>query len=295
MISKREFDILCLLEASKKKMSQRDLARSTGASLGSINKDIKTLEEKTYVSDGRITMAGITALEPFRVQRAIFIAAGFGSRLVPITLNTPKPLIRVGGKRIIDTMIDAVLEAGIEEIYIVRGYLADHFDQLLKKYPQIKFVDNPDYNESNNISSAMKVRDLYGNSYVFDGDLLLYNKDLICKYQYSSNYLGIEVERTDEWCFKTRNKKIVGVTIGGRDGYEMLGISYWSKEDGAKFADHIEEVYQSPGGRQRFWDDVILNHYLDEYDLSVRPCSRGDIVEIDTFRELKEIDKTYDV
>jgi NDP-sugar pyrophosphorylase family protein len=63
-------------------------------------------------------------MEPHKAKRAVFIAAGFGTRLVPITLNTPKPLVRVHGERIIDSLIDACLEAGIEEIYIVRGYLA---------------------------------------------------------------------------------------------------------------------------------------------------------------------------
>ena len=63
------------------------------------------------------------ALEPYRVKRAVVIAAGFGTRMVPITLNTPKPLVRVHGKRIIDTLLDAVAEAGIPEIVLVRGYL----------------------------------------------------------------------------------------------------------------------------------------------------------------------------
>ena len=70
------------------------------------------------------------------MKRAVFVAAGFGSRMVPITLNTPKPLVRVNGTRIIDTLLDAVVEAGIPEIVIVRGYLGEQFDQLLYKYPE---------------------------------------------------------------------------------------------------------------------------------------------------------------
>lgn len=86
------------------------------------------------------------------------MAAGFGSRLVPVTLNTPKPLILVHGKKIIETLLDAVIEAGIQDITIVRGYLGEQFDVLLKKYPMIKFVSNPIYNESNNISSAYAIK-----------------------------------------------------------------------------------------------------------------------------------------
>ena len=116
---------------------------------------------------------GLQELEPYRVKRAIFIAAGFGSRLVPITLNTPKPLVRVKGVRIIDTLLDAVIAAGIEEIIIVRGYLAEQFDQLKYKYPMVKFVENPLYNEANNISSVMCIRYLLSNAYILEADLLL--------------------------------------------------------------------------------------------------------------------------
>lgn len=118
-----------------------------------------------FVADGQITNAGINVLEPYRAKRAVFIAAGFGSRMVPITFNTPKPLVRVHGKRIIDTLLEACLEAGINEIYIVRGYLAEQFDQLLHKYPMIKFLENPTYNETNNISSSMVARYMLSNAY----------------------------------------------------------------------------------------------------------------------------------
>ena len=130
-LTKKQFDVLVALESAKRAMSQRDIAEKIGASLGTVNKALKELEEMGYISSGAITSEGCSALEPYRVQRAIFVAAGFGSRLVPVTLNTPKPLVRVNGVRIIETLLDAVVNAGIEEIYIVRGYLGDQFDLLL--------------------------------------------------------------------------------------------------------------------------------------------------------------------
>ena len=140
MLSKKEFEVLVRLTEVSEAPSQRDLAEAAGFSLGSVNKAVQALTQEGYIKDGMITSAGMSALEPYRVKRAVFVAAGFGSRMVPITLNTPKPLVRVHGKRIIDTLLDAVVAAGIEEIIIVRGYLGEQFDQLLYKYPQIKFV-----------------------------------------------------------------------------------------------------------------------------------------------------------
>ena len=296
MLNKKEFDILYLLTQNEEALSQREIADETGLSLGTVNKTVKALAEQKLVNEGKITAAGLKQLEPYKVKRAVFIAAGFGSRMVPITLNTPKPLVRVKGKRIIDTLLDAVVAAGIEEIIIVRGYLGEQFDQLLYKYPNIKFVENPIYNESNNISSAMCVRNQLQNAYVLESDLVLNNPNLIRKYEYQTNFLGIPMERTDDWYFKTDSKGIiVEQGVGGIDCQQMVGVSYWSAQDGAKLAEDLPEVFHSPGGKERYWEQTALKYKKENYKIAVRECKTEDIMEIDTFSELKQIDKTYDV
>ena len=295
MLAKKEFDVLENLALANTSLSQRVLASKTNLSLGTINKTIEELTNKNLVKDGIITPEGISALEPYRVKRAVIIAAGFGSRLIPITLNTPKPLVRVNGHRIIDSALDALIKAGITEIYIVRGYLGEQFDQLLYKYPMIKFIENPSFNETNNISSVMCASYYLKNAYILEGDLLVYNPELIRKYQYQSNYLGVPVEKTDDWCFKTNNKgNITYFALGGTDCYHMFGISYWTENDGAKLVNDVKEVFQSPGGKERFWDQVPLEYRLGDYEVTVRPCTFDDIIEIDTFNELKKLDKTYE-
>lgn len=294
MITKREFDCLVFLTETKESVSQREIAEQLKVSVGTVNKIIKELTDKKYYENGQITQAGLDALEPYRVKRAVFVAAGFGSRMVPITFNTPKPLVRVNGTRIIDTLLDAVVEAGIPEIVIVRGYLGEQFDQLLYKYPNIKFVENPIYNEANNISSAVCVRYLLQNAYVLEADLLLRNKKLIRKYEYETNFLSIPVERTDDWCFVTNNSGVITEEkVGGTDCHQMVGISYWSEADGIKLANDLNEVYMSPGGKERYWEQVPLVYKKDNYQVHVRECQMDDITEIDTFNELKAIDKLY--
>ena len=155
-LSRTQFDLMTNLEAAGSRTpTQRELAAASGRSVGTVNKTLKELQELGYVQKNQLTPQGLAALEPYRAKRAVFVAAGFGSRMVPITLNTPKPLVRVNGTRMIDTLLDAVVAAGIQEIYIVRGYLAEQFDQLLFKYPMIKFIENPAYNEAKNIASLM--------------------------------------------------------------------------------------------------------------------------------------------
>ncbi len=292
-MTEKEFDILTILESHKEKFSQRELAKEIGLSVGTINSTLVALEEAGFVESGIITQDGIKALEPYRVKRAVFIAAGFGSRLVPITLNTPKSLIRVKGERIIDSMLDAVIKAGIEEIIIVRGYLSEQFDQLLYKYPNIKFIENPAYNETNNISSAMCARFNLSNAYILEADILLRNPELIQKYQYCSNYCGVKCDSTDDWCLSANKGHVTGVSVGGVNGYRMVGISYWTEKDGKHLSECIEKVYKMPGGKERYWDNVPLTYFIDDFDIHIRECSFDDFVEIDTYNELKALDSVY--
>ena len=51
----------------------------------------------------------------------------------------------------------------------------------------------------------------------------------------------------------------------------------------------------SPGGKEKYWEQVMLEVKKNDYKIYLRECNRGDIIEIDTFNELKAIDKSYDV
>ena len=293
-LSYNEFLVLTTMKRAGKKLSQRDLSSVTELSLGTINKVVGDLSSKGFISeDGLINEEGVSALEPYRVKRAIFLAAGFGSRMVPVTLNTPKPMVLVNGKRIIETLLDAVVDAGIEDIIIVTGYLHEQFEILLKKYPNIKFVYNEKYNEANNISSAYLVKDKFANSYVLESDLILYNKDLIRPYEYQSNFLGKYVDVTDDWCLESKNGIITKEKVGGYNCHQMLGISYYSEKDAPQMEKDIDMVYHSPGGKEKYWEQVFLDVCKDHYKIAIRECHEGDIIEIDTFNELKEIDPTY--
>ena len=296
-LTRKQFDILAALAESKAPLTQRELEKAAGYSLGTVNRIVKDLSEKGLVAEGFITPAGLSALEPYRARRAVFIAAGFGSRLAPITFNTPKPLVRVHGIRIIDRLIDACLKAGIDEIYIVRGYLSELFDQLLYKYPMVHFLENPAYNEANNISSALVARYLLPNAYVFEADLLISNPAIIHRYHYTSDFLAIKKERTDDWCFVVRNGIIQEEKVGGAGNqiWQMVGISYWNEADGHRLSQDIADVYASPGGKERYWEQVPLVYARDHYQVEILSCTEEDVIEIDTFRELKAIDKTYDV
>lgn len=269
--------------------------QATGAQGGTLAKEefdrLVALEQA-----GKATPEQLELLEPYRAKQAILFAAGFGSRMRPITISTPKPLVRVHGTRIIDRLIDALLSVGVDEIYIVRGYLKDSFDQLLAKYPTLKFIDNPLFDTTNNISSALVAKDHFQNAYAFESDLLIENTELITKYQYASNYLAIPVERTDDWYFDASEDGVITHIAKGKDApcWQMVGCSYWSAADGKRLSRDIPEVFARGGEcEQIFWDDVALDRKPEDYAIHVRQCTADDITEIDSFAELQEIDPAY--
>lgn len=300
-MNKNQFDILVYLESTnEEKVTQRKIGDALNLSVGTVNTSLSYLISKNYlesVNSGvyTITEDGYKVLEPYRVKRAVFFAAGFGSRLVPVSYNTPKPLIRVNGVRMIDTLLDAVLEAGIDDITIVRGFLKEQFDTLIPKYPMIKFIDNDAYNEANNISSAYLVKDMLENALVLESDLLLSDKKVVRKYEYTSNYRSVHMDVTDDWCFDTKGSVITKVKIGGKDTQQMVGISYWNEEDGKKLSKDLETSYLSPGGKELYWDEVPLKHHLNNYEVQVHEVKKGSIIEIDTYAELCEVDPIYKV
>ena len=75
----------------------------------------------------------------------------------------------------------------------------------------------------------MCVRYLLQNAYVLEADLVLYNPGLITKYQYTSNYLGVPTEKTDDWCFETKNRIITKLKVGGLNCHHMFCLLYTSR------------------------------------------------------------------
>lgn len=251
------------------------------------------LELEAKYNAGIATLKDLELLEPYRAKRAVLLASGFGNRMLPITINTPKPLVNVNGKRIISTILDALLAIEVTEIYIVTGYLKEQFELLKKDYPSITLIENPIYDVTNNISSACAVKDCFQNAYAFESDLLLRNPKLLKKYRYYSCYMGVPVEETSDWCFDVENGIIVDLHKGGRDCYHMYGISYWTAEDGARIARDLPEAFEHEENKQRFWDDVPCVVVRENYKLRIEPCAFDDVDEIDSIEELMAIDSRY--
>ena len=230
-----------------------------------------------------------------KVERAIIMAAGLGNRLNPITLTTPKPLIKVNGVRMIDTAISALHKNGISEIYVVIGYLKDQFISLEKDYQGVVLLENPYYAECNNIASLYVAREYIENAIIMDGDQIIYNPEILSTDFDYSGYSSVWTdERTDEWLQTVENGVVTSCSRnGGKKGWQLYSVSRWNTDDGKKLKKHLEIEFEERKNRQIYWDDVAMFCYTEEYKLGVYPISKKDIVEIDNLQELAALDSYY--
>ena len=299
MLNRYQFEILAYIEKENKlKFNINKLANDIRISRKKVEEELEFLKSKEYVAIDKesisVTNNGLKSLEPYRVKKAIILGAGFGSRMMPATKECPKPMVKVNGKRIIETQLDAMVSNGITDITIVRGYKKEKYNELLKKYPFLKLVDNDDYDKTNNISSVMKVIDrIEGGTYLCEADLYITNPNVITKYQYISNILGSYSLETDDWSFRINDGHIVDYKQGNTYCYNYYGISYWTAKDCEKLRRDWSEIYMTDSGKDVFWEIVPLKLRKENYAVEVRECQKSDIMEIDNYYELATLDKTY--
>lgn len=213
----------------------------------------------------------------------------------PVTLDTPKPLIRVNGVRMIDTVIRALQENGIFEIYVVTGYQKEQFACLTENYEGVQLIENPYWASCNNIASLYVAREHLENAMILDGDQMVYKKEILAPEFTRSGYNAIWTDaETDEWLMQVENGIVRSCSrTGGRGGWQLFSVSRWSGEDGKRLKKHLELEFEEKKNRQIYWDDVAMFCHFQEYELGIYPMQKGDLIEIDDFSELCELDPSY--
>lgn len=228
-------------------------------------------------------------------KRAIIVAAGLGNRMRPVTDTIPKPLVKVNGVRMIDTIITALHQNGIYEIYVVVGYRKEAFLHLPEENPGLQLIENPDYLRCNNISSLYYAREHLENVIILDGDQIIRDPGILAPEFSRSGYCCVYRDcPTEEWVLTVENDVVTDCSRTGADsGWELHSVSFWSEKDGKRLKAHLEEEYDHKGNTSVYWDDVALTCHPEAYHLGIRPISPESLCEIDSFQELCRLDPSY--
>lgn len=226
---------------------------------------------------------------------AILMAAGLGSRMRPLTDTVAKPLVKVNGIPLIETVIAALETRGVSEIFVVTGYKSEQFIALAEKHPNVRLVHNAEYAMKNNINSVAVVADkmAFSDCFICEADLFLPKDDVLCRELSHSGYFGKMVTGySDDWVFDTDpNGRITRVGKGGTGCFNMVGISYFRQGDAAKIANAVVDAVRKPENANLFWDEVVDSLVKNgELDLVVHPLSSDEIVECDTVEDLKKLE-----
>ncbi len=298
-MKRRHFQITQLM-LKNEDVSQREIAKSLKISLAYVNKILFDMENEGLLyteksgtfGKKRLSKKAIEAYNSCKVDNAIVMAAGFGSRFVPLTYATPKGLLKVFGQRMIERQIEQLREAGVSNIIVVVGYLKESFEYLIDKYG-VEIVYNPDFKTKNNISTLYYVRDKLKNSYILSSDNWL-RENPYNSHEYDSWYSAVKVsEKTNEWVLKLGlHDKIVGVKIGGRNAWTMYGPVYFSKEFSDKIVPMIEAAYDQDDTDDWYWEDVYRRN-LKSLTMYANKQAKNQVYEFESLEDIRLFDSSY--
>lgn len=284
-MNKVEFDIMLALSSEDFK-NQRDLAGKTGYSLGLINRSVKKLIKDDYLDEEmKFTGQAKDMFHESKPQNAIILAAGFGMRMVPINMETPKGLLEVRGEKLIERLIKQLHGVGIEKIYVVVGFMKESFEYLIDRFG-VKLIVNPEYTGKNNLHSLYLASEYISNSYILPCDLWCAENPFRAKELYS--WYMVSDLLTEDSTVRVNRKMELVKTVSNQPGNSMVGISYILKDDAEEIKKKIEEYCRDRRFDASYWEEVLYQG--NSMMLYPRMVECTGIIEINTYEQLRELD-----
>lgn len=286
VMNKQEMDVLTAL-LMKPFINQRYLSEMTGHSLGVVNKAIRNLIKEEYLYDDvRLTLKARKEFEEKRPQNAIILAAGFGMRMVPINLDTPKAFIEINGEPLIERIIKQLKEVGIIDISIVVGFLKERFEYLIDEYG-VELVVNEDYAEKNNLHSLALATDKISNTYIVPGDVWCDKNPFNQNEIYSWYMVSDMVDNNSD---VRVNRKMELVTVSKQaGGNAMIGIAYLTGEESKYVKTRLKDWDGNKKYWGAFWEETLYEK--DHMIVQARVVHATDVTEINTYEQLREMDE----
>lgn len=284
-MNKQECDVL--LEIKKQPyINQRILAEATGHSLGIINRCMKALVSQEYLDEEFVlTAKAYNELKLKSPQRAIILAAGFGMRMVPINMETPKALVEIKGEILIERTIRQLHVAGIREIYIVVGFMKEKFEYLIDKYG-VELIVNSEYAQKNNLHSMKRALPYLENAYIIPCDIWCKENPYHAEELYS--WYTVSEQEDRESTVRVNRKMELVQCPATETGNRMVGISYLTGDEVITVRENIENMCLDSRYDGAFWEEALYRG--NRMMVAARVVPKEDAIEINTYEQLRELD-----
>ena len=266
--------------------NQRMLSERTGHSLGVVNKSLKHLIECGYLDkQARPTDLSDDLFQSHKPRNAVILAAGYGMRMVPINMSTPKAFLEVHGERLIERIIHQLHEVGIYDITVVVGFMKDHFEYLIDDYG-IHLSYAPNYGITNNLHSLLTVSDKIDNTYIVPCDIWCENNPFDCYELYSWYMVSDTMDANSDIRI---NRKMELVRVGAKtSGNSMVGISYLTGVEASIVRKRLKEYSKQPDYNDQFWETTLYSN--DRMIVHAKTVHASSVVEINTYEQLRDLD-----
>lgn len=285
-MNKQEMDILSSL-LIEPFINQRILSELTGHSLGMVNKSIKSLIINGYLDEeARLTKKATDEFKKCAPQNAIILAAGFGMRMVPINRETPKALLEINGEALIERIIKQLHEVGVVNITVVVGFLKERFEYLIDEYG-VELVINEEYATKNNMHSMELVADKISNTYIIPSDVWC-DRNPFRRNELYSWYMVSDIVDNDSDVRVNRKMELVTVPEHS-GGNSMIGIAYLVGEQADIVKERIKALSCSKRYDGAFWEEAL--YLKGRMIVQARVAHSSDVVEINTYEQLRELDE----
>ncbi len=237
-------------------------------------------------------------------MKAIILCAGQGRRLLPHTESTPKCLLSLNNKTIIEWQIDALFEVGISHVVAVIGYAAQNIETLIRdRYgDRVECVFNPFYELADNLASCWMARHHFNNEFILLNGDTLFEPAVIAKLL-STNQHPITLATDNKQLYDDDDMKVITngsklISVGKKLSLnsvngESIGVMKFSPEGAALFKNTIEELMFQPDSLQK-WYLSIIDHLAQQNKVGICSIHGLDWTEVDFIQDLENAQKLAD-
>ncbi len=281
----QELDFINIL-AQSPFLSQRALSQASGHSLGLVNRCLRSLIREGYLDEGcGLTEKSRELLHRRAPKNAVILAAGYGMRMVPIHTETPKGLLEVHGEPLIERLIGQLQAVGIREIYVVVGFMKEHYEYLIDRFG-VKLLVNDQYARRNNLYSLLLAENHLSNTYVMPCDLW-FRENPFRPWELYSWYMVADGPDRESTLRVGRRLELLRAPAG-EGGSRMIGLCYLLEQEAQALRARMKELCRQPRYDHSFWEEALMDK--GKMTVAARVVPEGQVVEINTYEQLRELD-----